>query len=212
MHKGVILLTKAIDREIAISNIHDFMEGYKDQVWDWYVIGGRWSGSLNLNIELFLEKANEALAIAYPDDKMLKEGLYSSMIIEENKAIFEKIWKELGETSTNPFNRNQYNDIGDTDDIQPLSDCIDIIKEWTKDMDEKAEEYWEKMLKEHESEVGENKKSTMSAYYAGMYKDCRYDNFSFESNVYDIENQTNNPEKALSEPNGYYAIMVDMHN
>jgi hypothetical protein len=212
MHKGVILLTNATDREDAVSNVYSFMEGYKDQVYDWYVIGGRWSGTLNINTKLFFEKANEILNETYPNDKLVKEGLYTSQMMEENKATFQKIWEDMGEMTVNPHCRNQYSDTAYPDDVLPLSQCIDIVKEWTKDMNEKADEYWEKMVKERESEVGENKRSTMSAYYAGIYKNCKYDDFSDESNVFDTDSLTNNPEKALKNPDSYYAVMIDMHN
>lgn len=48
MHKGVILLTKAKNREEAKAKAEEFLEPYGDgDVWDWYVIGGRWSGTLD---------------------------------------------------------------------------------------------------------------------------------------------------------------------
>ena len=52
----------------------------------------------------------------------------------------------------------------------------------------------------------------MSGYYAKRYAEAKYDEFSFDSNVYDIDNQTNNPEEALKQPEQYFAVMVDMHN
>ena len=47
MHKGVILLTKASDKEEALDSVREFLENYGDgDVWDWYQIGGRWSNTL----------------------------------------------------------------------------------------------------------------------------------------------------------------------
>ncbi len=48
MHKGVILLMKAGDRKEAEAKAEEFLNsGYGDgRVWDWYVIGGRWTGLL----------------------------------------------------------------------------------------------------------------------------------------------------------------------
>jgi hypothetical protein len=44
MHKLVICLTKAQNKGEARGNVEDFLEQYGDgDVWDWYVIGGRWS-------------------------------------------------------------------------------------------------------------------------------------------------------------------------
>lgn len=46
MHKGIIILTKANDVEEAENNVSDFMILYKDSVWDWWQLGGRWSSLL----------------------------------------------------------------------------------------------------------------------------------------------------------------------
>lgn len=42
MHKGVILLTKALDGKEAETKINSFMEEFEGKVWDWFRIGGRW--------------------------------------------------------------------------------------------------------------------------------------------------------------------------
>jgi hypothetical protein len=52
----------------------------------------------------------------------------------------------------------------------------------------------------------------MSGYFAARYSEVHHDEFCFNSNVYDIDNNTNNPEEALKVPEQYFAVMVDMHN
>ena len=48
MHKGVILLVKSENKDNVNGLVEEFMEPYGNgNVWDWYVIGGRWSGTLS---------------------------------------------------------------------------------------------------------------------------------------------------------------------
>ncbi len=59
MHKGVILLIKASDKNEAKDKVQEFMVQYGDgDIWDWYVIGGRWSGTLNSKSKEFFEKVD----------------------------------------------------------------------------------------------------------------------------------------------------------
>jgi hypothetical protein len=209
MHKGIICLTEAADRDEAIANVKSFLEDYGDgDVWDWYVIGGRWSGRLNSKAKEFFEKAKGHFATTYPENK---NHIITENMVKEQVNTLQKIWEDLGETTANPYNRNTYNNLGDDDDILPLSTCIDVVNEWKKDLNAEAEEYFQKILEERENEK-EHPNSTMSAYYAGLYRDCKYDSFSFQSNVYDIVNHTNNPEQALKEPENWFAVMIDLHN
>lgn len=209
MHKGVICLTKATDRDEAVSNVETFLEQYGEgDVWDWYVIGGRWSGTLNAKTKEFFEKAAAHFKTAYPDRK--NDFLTQNMVNEQATAL-QKIWTDLGQTSKNPYGRDQYKDVTGDDDAVLLNDCVEVVKDWAKDTNAEAEEVFQKLLEARENEK-ENPDSTMSAYYAGMYRDLKYDAFSFESNVYDIDNNTNNPEHALKEPEQWFAVMVDMHN
>lgn len=209
MHKGVICLTQAADKDEAISNVESFLEQYGDgDVWDWYVIGGRWSGTLNVKAKEFFEKAKELFKTAYPNNK---HDFLTQNMVNEQAIPLQKIWEDMGQTSKNPYSRDQYQDVTGDDDAVQLSDCIEVVNDWTKDMNAEAEEMWGKMIEARENEK-ENPTDTMSAYYAGLYRDLKYDSFSFESNVYDIVNYTNNPEEALKEPEKWFAVMVDMHN
>jgi len=47
MHKGVMLIVKAEDKVSAEKQANSFMEGFQNQVWDWYEVGGRWEGTLS---------------------------------------------------------------------------------------------------------------------------------------------------------------------
>ena len=205
MHKAVICLTKASDRDEAISNVESFLEEYGDgDVWDWYVIGGRWSGTLNSKSKEFFEKAEAHFKKMYPD----KGEFLSTKMVQEQTQALELIWESLEGVGSNPYARSSYDDFGNDDDIVPLSTCIDVVKEWTKDLNQEAENYWAKMLEAKKPESEHD----MSAYYANRYAEAKYDEFCFESNVYDIENETNNPTQALEEADEYFAVMIDMHN
>ena len=150
MHKRVIMLTIASEPKEAISIVESFLTGYGEgNVYDWYAIGGRWSGLLG------------------KEDSVL------------------------------------------------LKDCIDEVKKYSgKSMQTRAKEYWDKMLEEKAKENKQKSKGsgyvgTMSAYYARLYNDATYDRFSFESDVYDVDEYTNKIPKDLT---NYYAVVVDLHN
>lgn len=82
----------------------------------------------------------------------------------------------------------------------------------TKKEREKEIQYmWDKMVKarEDEKEKEYSPYSTMSGYYAGIYKNLIYQSFSSESNVYDIEEDLGELPEDLSK---YWAVVVDMHH
>jgi len=211
MHKAVICLTKASDRDEAISNVRSFLEEYGDgDVWDWYVIGGRWSGTLNAKNHEFQTKAAEHFKSVYPEDS---SPFLTTKMVEEQAEHLQAIWIEIGGTGNNPYARSSYDDKGQDDDSVPMSTCLDVINDWKLDMRAEGEKHFEKMLEAREGEkINGSKFLTMSAYYAGLYRDCLYDSFSFESNVFDIDEGTNNITTALENPDKYYAVIVDMHN
>lgn len=78
MHKGIIILTKASNKEEAIDNVEEYLDGEGDHIFDWYKIGGRYSSLLSTALhsvplkdcikkvkdyskKTFIEKGNEEL-------------------------------------------------------------------------------------------------------------------------------------------------------
>lgn len=205
MHKGIILLTKASDKDEALSEIEVFLESYGEgDVWDWYVIGGRWSGTLNPKTREFYAIASKHFEKTHPENN--PSFITKNMVTEQEEALNE-IWSSIGGTGLNPYARDNYDRLGADDDVIPLNDCIDVVNEWHKDLNDIADINWNSMVK-----AKEEKDNGMSAYYANRYAEAVYDEFCFESNVYDIQNLTNDPTKALESVGEYFAVMVDMHN
>jgi hypothetical protein len=209
MHKGVILLVKTSQRDEAYDKIQEFLVQHGDgDVWDWYVIGGRWSGTLNPKTKEFFEKVDAHFKATYPENN---HNFVSTKMVEEQSKALEMIWNELEGVGIQPYARSSYNDLGSDDDVVPLSECTEVVTEWEKDLNVEAEKWWAKMV-EAKSNTEQNGTYDMSGYYAKLYAESKYDEFCFESNVYDIENETNNPAKALNEADQYFAVMIDMHN
>jgi len=214
MHKGVILLVKAEDRDDALDKVNDFMEPYGEgDVWDWFSIGNRWHNTLapKDKVETFTKKVNEL----YPQTK----GSYATNDIENEtvRPIIQAEWEKLGLRGKNPFWSSYGFDVKDSEEdynVVPLSDCIDTVKDWVRDVEKVAEEEFAELVKAREETKEKKAKGEkvwdMSAYHASRYKDAIYNNFCFDSNVFDVTEEAG--EKLPEDIKGYWAIMIDMHN
>jgi hypothetical protein len=68
-----------------------------------------------------------------------------------------------------------------------LEDCDFIVNEYKADLKAETDQLWDKMVEEKAKEAtAPSKNYTMSAYYAGMYRDAKYGAFCFENNVFNI--------------------------
>lgn len=201
MHKGVILLMKAEDREGALSQANSFMNdnGGDWHIRDWYVIWGRWTSTLAVNRKEFDKKMKELVPVT--DERFW----YDVRTVENNRWLAQKTREELWMVWPSPW-ENHYDVHNDwwVYDVIPLKDCVDIVKEWVSDLEKEAQEYRDKMIEYKKLE------DDMSAHYAWLYKNAKYGNFSFDSNVYDVSNYE--AEKLPDDIEWYRAVMVDMHN
>ena len=204
MHKGVIILTQANSKEEALGNVENFLESYEGEVWDWYQIGGRWNNTLapKDKLNLFNEQANLILV-------RNEQGWLSQQEIDDKQEQLQKIWEKCGLEGLNPYcDHYKLSSEGNTYDIVPLANCIDIVKEWCKDLEKEKEELWDKLLEAKEKANAGEYDST--GYYAELYKNAQYENFSFESNVFNAAEYI--AEEVPEDIENYYAVMVDLHN
>ena len=121
MHKGAILLFKSSYEEDVRERVDEFMGHYQGSVWDWYSIGGRWSGTLS--------KYDPGTDPENFETCQSCGGVGCSRCENGRRLKWPTEWK------------------GHPGDIFPLKDCIDVVKEWAEAIDDpdelvqKSEEY-----------------------------------------------------------------------
>lgn len=211
MHKCVLLLSKSSSKEEALEQVSEFMGNYQDKVFDWYSIGNRWNNIL-APADL-LEEFETWIKKEYAH--VFSKSCYKIDDLEnpKDRKIIQDKWKELGLKGQNPY----YSAYGfkldttlDNYNCIPLKDCIDFVKSWCRDLTKEASEYWDKMMEAKAEETTINPKSTMSAYYAKRYAEAIYDDFCFESNVFNITE--NIGETIPDDIENYYVTVIDMHD
>ena len=129
--------------------------------------------------------------------------------IDKNAVKLQNTWENLGLKGTNPYTDHYSSEAdGNAYDVLPLNECLPTVKDWVKDRVKEKEKYWEELLSAKEK--ADNGEYDMSGYYAGIYRDLAYGNFSFECNVFNIDDYDS--ESIPEDIEGWWAIMVDMHN
>lgn len=207
MHKGVILLVKAPNPEYAKRKVQEFMDGYYNDVWDWYVVGGRWSGTLSEEM-LDEEKRN----IFWEQFRELRLGwtnLENPVTDQRNRAhnLFKSIFPEWNEEEVPiPVYRDSYNSEGEVDDVMVLGNCLPVVESWLEAWYNKREQCLNCLIEEA---VTTHEISDMALFRMKDYINLGWPHFNFSCNVYNI---TDYAMSIPEDPTGWYAVMVDMHN
>lgn len=210
MHKRVILLTKADSVTTAREKADAFMlqhggDESKHSAWDWYVIGGRWSGTLNLLNKDFEKKAREIV----PNNA---HGFISTDDVERAKPELQRAWKEIGGTGRNPWARDQYSNEPEYDDIVPLNECEVVLNDWKQEplkcAIKEVKAWWDNWVSEKTFKQIWNSKWSLKYTGRDVFS-FLFQRFFFDCNIFNIE--SNNYSIPLDK-NGWYAVMIDMHN
>jgi hypothetical protein len=188
------------------------MEPHGDgMVWDWFAIGNRWHNTLAPidKVKSFTQEVQEL----YPQLK----GSYSINSVENSKdrAIIQELWQAHGLRDKNPYYSAYGFDVEESEDdynVVPLSECLETVKSWVKDLEDTANKAWNRMIEEHNKEIDRGAGFGMSAYYAKAYYNAKNGNFCFDSNVFNISDHEAEVMPDKSEINAYWAVIVDMHN
>lgn len=211
MHKGIILLVKPEfnDRGTALEQVRDFMEDHENSVWDWWVVGGRWTQTLCSKVKEFNKWANEFLLSKEPKVDGKNSEWISQQTVDDNQDVLQKQWKKMGLTGKNSHcNHYELGDNGGTYDVMPLSECLDVVNSWKQDHIEEGK----KKLKDAEGWLnGEIKTNSYDMYGYVITKAGKLfqQEFFDECNVFNVENSNYSVPEDVD---GWWAVMVDIHN
>lgn len=202
MHKGQLIITKAESKEEALSKVRIFINEYKNDVWDWYQIGGRWTGVLCNIMKEYNEKADMFL-------KLKQEGKsewISQDTVEKNLPKLQEMWREMGGQGTTPYaSHYELPEDGGPYDVMKLSKCLSIVKGWQQTIETAKEEEikakrWIKDGKEDWNMYGYNLVNAGKLYQQDYF---------FETNVYNINKWNYSIPEDVA---GYWVVVVDIHN
>jgi hypothetical protein len=104
------------DRLIADESFCGSGGRFGSSIADWFVIGGRWSGSLT---EARLDEAYwQELRSELPG---MAQAFVSDAYIRTNADALTRIWLKHGGSGMHPLVRNNYDELGAEDDALPLT-------------------------------------------------------------------------------------------
>ena len=216
MHKGVILLVKATTGTVAINKAKAFLAPYGDsKVWDWYQVGGRWTGTLD-GYDPADHRENYETCFICNGKGMRRDSLGRAARLEDPNYKCNGCTHYNEETKT-----YEYSKFGKglapmwpskmkphEGDCLPLSKCITKVKEWEQDPEaeavkemREAEERWGKL--------SDKPNKDMYSYCKKIASRLRKAEFCFDCNVFNVETKNYSIPTKLA---GWYAVMIDMHN
>lgn len=189
MHKGVILLVQADDRDEATDKAVEFLEGHQDSVFDWYALGGRWTGLLTgYNPETDPKNTETCTLCA-------GTGTRKDMKVENGcNGCAGK-----GEAVKWPTQWGAYDG-----DVSPLGAVLEKVKEYAGDTSAKIA-----AGRKSAAEAAAKGDRGMEGYYLGQVADLLREDFSFDANVYNVEEYGFGIPEDVA---GWWAVVVDMHN
>ena len=86
---------------------------------DWFVLGGRWSGSLKE--QLLGPEYQAALQREFPD---FTNGWFATSFIEKHRHGLDQLWRRFGGRDSHPLTRNGYDELGADDDAMLVDEAL----------------------------------------------------------------------------------------
>ncbi len=196
MHKWLLLIVPATDREEAINEAERFMDANTGiEVFDHYSLWGRRAEVLK-PVETF------------DNPEEVKHFLSWVKIENPDTQKIALKRRELGYESTPPtltLTAGQSLTIEETDKrrvAMPYEECQDVVKEWLTFRDKK--------LTDSRASLMEDPDRSLAGYHAIKRWNIKQEYFSFDTDVYDVDRWWANHVPDTTED--YWVVVVDMHN
>jgi len=204
MHIAHIIAVEATNAEEAASAAGEAISDYGDgRVWDWYVVGGRWEGSL--------EGGNTLQYSANP--KAFRKAVENMLQYRDEE--FMKLQSKLtGKDVTAEELTN------DTVFGIPITDPEGAAKRVSEDNRRARREvgrlFEASSLKEAQHPTDTEYPGRMVAYYLRKFANCILGEYSFDSRFFDGEEHTTESEglwvRCDDSPEEQWLVLLDLHN
>ncbi len=109
---------------------------------DWFVIGGRWSG--------YLQLVNRGIDFYGKVHETLNTTTLSDIEVENNRGMLQGLWQKLGFEGENPYIRNNYKENGYDDDAMLVNQVLydKVLKEYEGREEDEKGEFWDLEMEE----------------------------------------------------------------
>ena len=224
MHFHHVLLVKADSASEAISLVKDFLEGFRDEVYDWYQFGGRfaWSDLFEKYKDKLIHKIEidgEEVWVywnPYHDEEVkgktwiceFPDGSKTKIRYGDPYPLYD--WIDKHPEYSEIINATDPHFWGILKKFASLSvkpDVINLEKHWTKD------ELWEAL---HDPrKLREKEKRDSSALYCiiRILERASLDKYTFDSHFFNITGYSKEyDEEAIKrEPKKWWLVNLDLH-
>ena len=205
MHVVHLIAVEADDEESAVKAAESAISGYGDgDVWDWYVVGGRWEGKLNGKNVLrftddkhtFIEAVNGAIESRNYEFRSLRDHLKGAVIKEDDVddiggfgfPIDDKPRVAKLRTEANKGCRRAFNKMLNCDTVEEFED----------------------------SHVKGDSSHFMLSYYLRKMGQLLGDRYCFDSMFYDSVDYTTSAKhlwgRLETDPEHQWLVVLDLHN
>lgn len=197
MHYLSCLAVEADTAREAIGAAEAFLENYHETAYDWYVIGGRWSGVC---------------------------GGEDYVCAGDNRGVFDDVVASSIRARDSHFNHIRQNLVGPDPKVAVRDNMVSQPLEGTEEHEEWVEKVWESYAENSrlfakllsESGVPGTGDYQMIGYYMRELADLISGHFDANSYFYDTVAGTNGAqelyERVSSDPKRQWIVAVDLHN
>jgi hypothetical protein len=197
MHYLSCLAVEAETPQEAFRKVEEFLEGYVDMAYDWYVIGGRWSGVC---------------------------GGEDYVCAGENRSVFDDVVERSVKARDGHFNHIRQSLVGPDPRVPVRDSMISQPEDGSAEHQAWVERVWEgytensRMLNRllGESTCPSHKEYPMLSYLLREMADMLGGGFDSNSYFYDTVAGTNQSEhlygRVAENPGRQWIVAVDLHN
>jgi len=192
VHVHHLLAVQADSPEEAVTVAETFLSGYEDRVWDWYEIGGRWSGALDGG-DLFCAKDQGVKFVEFID------------------AAIDGRRREIANLRRYIIGMKDEEEVHDTLGLGLALD--EQAQARTREMYNKSAKMFDELMR---ADDPDDRRFSLIGWHLRTLGGLVSDTYCFDSMFFDAEEYTGRKDsvvdRMIASPERQWLVSVDLHN